>query len=246
MIFAAGLGTRLRPLTDKTPKALIEIGGKPILWHIMKWYSRFGINEVVVNVHHLAEQITDYIKSQNDFGIKVDISDESYLLRDTGGGISYARDFLEGSSFLVHNVDIISDLNLNWFISQARPDALSSILVSERKTQRYLLFDDEMRMVGWTNLATGEVKTPFYGLNLSKCRKYAFDGIHFISDGIFKVFDDHGWNGKFSIMDFYIRECKANVIHGIIPEHLNILDVGKMETLPKAEAMIKNITHINI
>ena len=243
MIFAAGLGTRLRPLTDKTPKALIEVGGKPLLYHVVNKLKAAGVDEIIINVHHLAEQIIEYVKSQHDFGIKVDISDETYLLRDTGGGIQYARDYLESAPFLVHNVDILSDLDIQWFVSQAQPDALSNILVSDRQTQRYFLFDDGMRLVGWTNLATGEVRTPYYGLDLSKCRRYAFDGIHYVSNKIFKIFDEHGWNGKFSITDFYIRECNANVIHGVLPEHLNILDVGKMESLPKAEEMLKNIIY---
>lgn len=242
MIFAAGLGTRLRPLTDTTPKALIQVGGKPLLYHVVSKLKSAGADEIVVNVHHLASQITDYIKAQNEFGIKIDISDESYFLRDTGGGLLYARNFLEGFPFLVHNVDILSNLDIRWFVSQAHPDALSNILVSERETQRYFLFNDEMRLVGWMNTATKQVRSPYYNLDVSKCHKYAFGGIHYISDKIFKIFDEDGWNSSFSITDFYVRECQARPIYGIVPKNLDLVDVGKIESLPKAEAFLKSTT----
>lgn len=240
MIFAAGLGTRLKPITDTLPKALVPIGGKPLLYHVISKLKAAGISDYVINVHHFADSIISYVHGQDDFGVNVRFSDERDLLRETGGGIKHARHLLEGGPFLVHNVDIISDLDVNWFLSQARPDALANILVSDRKTQRYFLFDDTMRLVGWTNLATGEVRSPYGDIDPGRFRKYAFAGIHCISDGIFKVFDEDGWGERFSITDFYIRECDKHPIHGIVPSELRLIDVGKFETLSEAEMFIEN------
>jgi N-acetyl-alpha-D-muramate 1-phosphate uridylyltransferase len=139
-------------------------------------------------------------------------------------------------------VDILSDLDIRWFISQAAPDALATIIVSERKTQRYFLFDDDsMRMVGWTNTATGEVRSPFGDIDPEKYRKLAFAGIHCISGDIFKVFDEDGWGDRFSITDFYIRECGRHLIRGVVPPDFHLLDVGKVETLSVAEDFLRNI-----
>ncbi len=241
MVFAAGLGTRLKPITDTMPKALVPVGGKPLLYHVVTKLKAAGFDDIVINVHHFADSIIDYVHGQDDFGIKVSFSEERDLLRETGGGIRHARPLLEGGSFLVHNVDILSDLDLEWFLSQARPGALSNILVSERETQRYLLFDDEMRMVGWTNVATDEVRSPYQGLDPGKYRKLAFDGVHLISDGIFTIFDDDGWGERFSIMDFYIRECAVHPIYGIVPEHLRMMDIGKAGTLKDAEEFVSSL-----
>lgn len=240
MIFAAGLGTRLKPITDTLPKALVPVAGKPLLYHVVSKLKEAGISDFVINVHHFADSIIGYTHEQNDFGVKVSFSDERDLLRETGGGIKFARPLLEGGHFLVHNVDIISDLDVVWFISQTRPDAMSSILVSDRKTQRYFLFDDDMRLVGWTNLATGEVKSPYGDIDPGKFRKYAFAGIHCIYDGIFKVFDEDGWGDRFSITDFYIQECAKHPIYGIVPKELRLIDVGKFETLSEAEEFVRN------
>ena len=186
MVFAAGLGTRLKPITNTIPKALVPVCGQPLLAHVIEKLAAAGYDEIVVNVHHFAEKIKEYLSS-NDFGVKILISDESDLLLETGGGILHARNYLEGQEpFLVHNVDILSNLDLEWFRGQSRPGALANLLVSERKTQRYLLFNDDMCLVGWTNLATGEVRSPFPGLDIEKCRRYAFAGIHNISPEIFK------------------------------------------------------------
>ena len=140
MIFAAGLGTRLRPLTDSLPKALVPLCGKPLLYHVMMRLKSFGYDEIVVNVHHFADMIEQYLLQEGNFGMKVSISDERDLLRETGGGIRHARKWLEeegyhgmaDGSFLVHNVDIISDLDLGWFASECRQNALANLLVSDR------------------------------------------------------------------------------------------------------------------
>lgn len=241
MIFAAGLGTRLKPLTDTLPKALVPVGGKPLLYHVVIKLKAAGFDDIVINVHHFPDSITGYVHEQDDFGIRVSFSDEREELLETGGGILRARPFLEGAPFLVHNVDILSDLDLRWFVSNARPDAIANILVSERETNRYLLFDDSMRMVGWTNVATGEVRSPYPGIDPGKCRKYAFSGIHLISDRIFTIFDEDGWNGRFPIMDFYIEECARRVIHGVLPESLRMMDIGKIGTLDQAEQFLLTI-----
>lgn len=241
LVFAAGLGTRLKPLTDTMPKALVPVGGKPLLWHVVKKIESAGITDVVINVHHFADQIIDYVHSQDDFGIKVTFSDERDLLRETGGGIRHARKFLQGESFLVHNVDILSDLDLRWFMSQARPDAISNVLVSDRKTKRYLLFDNDMRMVGWTNVQTGEVRSPYPDLDPDKFRKLAFSGVHLISNRIFTIFDDAGWGERFPIMDFYIKECASHPIYGVLPGRLRMIDVGKIDTLDEAESFLINL-----
>ena len=240
MIFAAGLGTRLRPVTDTLPKALVPIDGKPLLYRVVSKLKAAGITDFVINVHHFPDSIIGYTHEQNDFGVNVRFSDERDFLRETGGGIRFARPLLEGGPFLVHNVDILSDLDVNWFISQTRSDALSNILVSDRRTQRYFLFDDGMRLVGWTNLATGEVRSPYGDIDPARFRKYAFAGIHCISDRIFKVFDEDGWGDRFSITDFYIRECQRHPVYGIVPKELKLIDVGKLETLSEAEEFVRN------
>ena len=241
LIFAAGLGTRLKPYTDTMPKALVPVGGKPLLYHVAMKLKAAGFDELVINVHHFPDAIISYVHEEGDFGMKVSFSEERDYPRETGGGILHARKMLEDGPFLVHNVDILSDLDIGWFLSQADPDAVSNILVSDRKTQRYLLFDDNMRMVGWTNVATGEVRTPFLGLDPGKCRRYAFSGVHLISDRIFTIFDEDGWDGKFSIIDFYVEECARTVIHGILPDSLRLMDVGKVETLKDAGTFISTI-----
>ncbi|MBQ1635583.1 MAG: nucleotidyltransferase family protein [Bacteroidales bacterium] len=242
MIFAAGLGTRLRPLTDTMPKALVPVCGKPLLAHVIEKLAASGYDDIVVNVHHFSGQIKDYLAS-HDFGVKISISDESSLLLETGGAIAHARPLLEASSqpFLVHNVDIISDLDLEWFRREWRPGAIATLLVSERQTKRYFLFDDDMRLVGWTNLETGEVKTPYEGLDAQKCRRLAFAGIHNISPIVFSVFDSYGFSGRFPIVDFYLRVCKDHPIYGVVPSQLKMIDVGKLDSLHDAEVLCSTL-----
>lgn len=242
MIFAAGLGTRLRPLTDTMPKALVPVCGKPLLYHVISKLKKAGYTELVVNVHHLAGQIREYLASK-DFGLPISISDESEQLLETGGGIAHAKDLLlpTREPFLIHNVDILSNLDLAWFRSQTRPDALATLLVSERKTSRYLLFDDDMRLVGWTNISTGEVRSPYPGLEVSKCRRYAFSGIHNLSPAIFDAFEEAGFSGRFPIMDFYLQECINHPIYGVAARDLKLVDVGKLDTLKQAEDFLATL-----
>ena len=240
MVFAAGLGTRLRPITDSLPKALVPVCGEPLLSHVLKKLKAAGYDEVVVNVHHFASMIQKYL-SENDFGLDIKISDESSELLETGGGIAHARDLLLPSEgpFLVHNVDILSNLDIPWFCSCMRPGALASLLVSERETRRYLLFrPEDMRLVGWTNISTGEVKSPYKDLDPSACLRFAFSGIHNISPSIFGVFDEMGLSGRFPIMDFYLSVCERYPIYGVAVPELKIVDVGKLDSLAQAEEFV--------
>ncbi|MBQ6762570.1 MAG: nucleotidyltransferase family protein [Bacteroidales bacterium] len=280
MIFAAGLGTRLKPLTDTMPKALVPVCGQPLLYHVITKLVAAGYDDIVVNVHHFPDQITDYLRS-NDFGARIAVSDERDFLRETGGGIRYARPYLLGSedgvlfqnlchprhhkregptcgrgrvatvleehpilraeSFLVHNVDIVSNLDLNWLREQHREGALATLVVSERKTQRYFLFDEDGRLKGWTNLATGEVRSPYGDIDPSKCRKLAFAGIHLISPAIFEAFDKLGFGERFSITDFYLKACADYPIYAAVPPDFTMVDVGKKETLSEAERVCETI-----
>ena len=242
MIFAAGLGTRLKPITDTMPKALVPVCGRPLLYHVIRKLAGAGYDSLVVNIHHFPEQIRKYL-SDNDFGIPIDISDESGRLLETGGAILHARRFLEGcrEPFLVHNVDIVSDLDLAWFRSQTRPDALSTLLVSERQTRRYLLFDDDMRLVGWTDIATGEVRSPYPGLDPDGCRRYAFSGIHNISPAVFGAFRDLDVPDRFPVMDFYLQACAKYPVYGVPAPSLTLVDVGKIESLAEAERICETL-----
>lgn len=243
LIFAAGLGTRLKPLTDSMPKALVQVDGKPLLFHAIKKVSSAGVGEVVVNVHHFSKMIKDYL-AENDFGVKISISDESDFLRDTGGGIRFAQKLLDSpdaQGFLVHNVDILSNLDLGWLERQVRPESLATLVVSQRKTSRYLLFDDDLRMIGWTNVLTGEVRSPYSCLDVSKCHKLAFSGIHHISEKIFDLFREKKVSDRFSITDFYISVCSEFEIRAVIPDNFRMMDVGKIETLSEADAFCRNL-----
>ena len=241
MIFAAGLGTRLRPLTDTMPKALVPVAGEPLLAHVIRKLVRSGCDHLVVNVHHFPDLIRKYL-SENDFGVPIDISDESGCLLETGGAIRHARPLLEGADrFLVHNVDIISDLDLDWFEGQWHSDALATLLVSERQTSRYLLFNEDLRLVGWTNVSTGEVRSPYPDLDVNASRKLAFAGIHEMSRGIFDVMDS--FPERFPIIDFYLSVCDRHPIYAALPDHLRLVDVGKFDSLAEAERSASEILH---
>lgn len=242
MVFAAGLGTRLRPITDSMPKALVPVCGKPLLYHTVCKLRDAGYDEIVVNVHHFPEQIRKYL-ADNDLGVRISISDESARLLETGGGIKHARGLLLpcDGPFLVHNVDIVSNLDIPWLRACTRPDALATLLVSERKTRRYLLFDDGMRLVGWTDIESGEVRSPYPGLDVSKCRRYAFAGIHNISPSVFGAFDALDMPERFPIIDFYLRACADYPVYGVVARDLTMVDVGKLESLREAERVCESL-----
>ena len=264
MIFAAGLGTRLKPITDTMPKALVPVCGQPLLYHVITKLVAAGYDDLVVNVHHFPDQIIHYLHT-HDFGAHIAVSDERDFLRETGGGIRYAKHLLTDFStppaaplemtkelsfrpseasgeichkepFLVHNVDIVSNLDLGWLREQFREGALATLVASERKTQRYFLFDEDNRMKGWTNIATGEVRSPYPDIDPDRCRKLAFAGIHLMSPAIFDAFDKYGFGDRFSIVDFYLRACADYPIYAAVPPDFTLVDVGKFATLPEAEA----------
>ena len=237
MIFAAGLGTRLKPLTDKLPKALIEVGGEPLLERVIEKLKASGVGKIVINVHHFSEKIIAYLKENQYFNTDILISDESGELLDTGGGLKKAAPlFNPDEDILIHNVDILSNINITDFYNYGcGDDAL--LLVSERKTKRYLLFNDEMRLMGWTNIETGEIKSPYLNIKDMNCRKFAFAGIHKFSPRLFKLMD--AWPEKFGITDFYINSCAEANIRGYVKNDLQIMDVGKLSTLGQAEEFIK-------
>lgn len=250
MIFAAGMGTRLKPITDTLPKALVPVGGKPLIEHVVRRLKASGIDEAVVNVHHFADKVESWVKGQDLMDIC--ISDERGQLLETGGAVLHARRYLEGCGhFLVHNVDILSDTDFQWFASQVRPDALATLLVSERKSSRHLLFDPvTMRLVGWKNESTGEIRPAEVNIDESKCLKLAFSGIHIMSDRILEVMDGYASSRgmylasespRFPVIDFYLDICHTYDIYGVKAEGLNLIDVGKLDTLEKAENFIRHI-----
>ena len=260
MIFAAGLGTRLKPLTDRIPKALVRVGGKPLIEYVLKNLVAAGSKRIVVNVHHFANQIIEYLQ-QNDFGVDIRVSDETEMLLDTGGGIKNAAPFFNTSEpVLIHNVDILSNVDLRALYNYAceaeieqKVDAV--LLVSLRKTKRYLIFNKDMRLVGWTNVDTGEVKSPYETLHeLTFTQPYdnnnvtneqygytlfAFSGIHIIGNKVFEAMNE--CSAKFPIMDFYLKYAKDLHFVGKVKNDLKLMDVGKLDTLSEADAFARQL-----
>lgn len=234
MIFAAGMGTRLKPLTDNLPKALIPVKGKPMLEHIILKLKNAGFTEQVINIHHEGQQIIDFLKANHNFGVDIDISDERDYLLDTGGGIKQAARFFHDEPFLVHNVDILSNVDLNLLYNKhLETNPTATLLVSKRKTSRYLLFNKENRLCGWRNHETGEVKSFYPDFDPTQYNEYAFGGIHVLSPSIFEWMEE--WTGKFPIINFYLSVCAKTNIQAYEAENLRLLDIGKPESLKKAE-----------
>lgn len=248
MIFAAGLGTRLKPLTDTMPKAMVPVNGKPLIQILIERLKAVGVTEIVINVHHFAMQIIDFVIDNNFFDIIIKFSDERDQLLETGGGLKKAAHYFSNDKpILVHNVDILSNADLLSLYSHADS---TTLLVSERPTQRYLLFDnDSSRLVGWTNIATGEVKSPYpdikahegdtdFFTHTSFLKKYAFSGIQVFHPSLLPLMAD--WHGKFSIIDFYLSICHTTPIVCHCDPRLQLLDVGKLDTIKKAEEFCQN------
>ena len=226
MIFAAGLGTRLKPLTDTMPKALVRVGEQPLLWHVVQKLKTAGYERIVVNVHHFADQIVDYLRLNDNFGLDIRISDETSRLLETGGGIKKALPLFDPTEpILIHNVDILSNLDLAGLHADA-----PLLVVSQRKTKRYLQFDETMRLTGWKNVETGEVKG-------REGRPLAFSGIHVFHPSLIPLLDE--WPDRFPIMDFYLKACADHLIKGYEAEGLRLLDVGKLDTLEEANEFLK-------
>ena len=238
MILAAGLGTRLKPLTDRIPKALVPIAGKPLLeWQLEKLRAA-GIRDVVINVHHFADQVEAYVRENASFGMDIRFSDERELLLETGGGLRKAAALLGNDQpVLVCNVDVLSTICLDKLIAAHDPKTLSTIVVSPRETQRYFLFDTDRRLMGWTNRKTGEVKPA--ELNTEGLEPLAFSGMHVVSPEIFEVMKPYP--DKFSITDFYIDQCREHVIKAFVPSDYRMMDIGKIDSLDEAERFAKTL-----
>ena len=231
IIFAAGLGTRLKPLTNSCPKALIKLNSEPLLWYAIQKLISAGASELVVNIHHFGEQVIEYI-SQKQFPVPIHISDERNLLLDTGGGLLKAKNWLKGNEpVIAYNVDIISSIDLTDVIKQHRKNkALATLVVRNRKTSRYLMFTDEMKLTGWHNASTGEKKISGEGFEQSL--PWAFSGIQVLSPKIFDLINEQG---KFSVIELYLRLAKNHTICGYKDMSEFWIDVGKAGQLELAE-----------
>ena len=240
MILAAGKGTRLKPLTDEKPKALIPVGGTPMLEHVILRIKEAGFTHIVINIHHFGEQIIDFLKANNNFGVVIDISDERGYLLDTGGGIKQASRFLTGNEpFLVHNVDIFSDVDLKaMYRSHINSKAPATLLVDNRSGSRKLLFGKDEQLHGWRNRETGEIKSFVPNFDPSKYMEYTFGGVHVISPEIIQLMDE--WTGKFSVIDFYLSICLKKSIRLYTENELCMIDIGKMKGLEEATQLIKH------
>ena len=259
MILAAGLGTRLKPLTDTMPKALVPVGGKPLLDINIRCLQAQGYDRFVVNIHHFAQQIRDHV-AQQDYAPLVHFSDETDALLETGGGLKKAQDlFRPDEPILIHNVDILDNVDYGWFSRQHQADEDAVLLVSKRQTMRYLLFDNAMRLMGWINKETGEVKSPFPWLRTAELTlgddlqvtshhspltthlyAFAFSGIHSFSPRLFPLMDR--FPDRFSIIDFYLSVCHRAHIVGLVKDDLDVLDVGKLDSLEQAEQYVQSFT----
>ena len=235
MVFAAGLGTRLRPLTDKTPKALVTVNGKTVLERVLSSLHDSGFNDILINVHHHARQVKKFIEEKQFPGIKITLSDESDLLLDTGGGLKKAAWFFDDQKpFLLHNVDVLSTIDLEAaYRSHLERRPLATLIVHRRQTDRLLLFDDQMNMSGWKNARTGTVKNPG---GKSVLHEFAFSGIHVIDPSIFPLIKHQG---VFSIIDVYLELLVTQKIHGFEVSGHRWMDIGSMEDLQAAENYYK-------
>ena len=237
-VVAAGLGSRLKPLTDSMPKALVPVNGTPLLELVCNKLVKAGFDEIIINVHHFADQIIDFIEQKNHFGVRIEISDERQTLLDTGGAIKKASWFFDDDCpFLVHNVDVVSDVNLRelYRVHQEKQVA-ATLLVGKRETARYLLFDNEMKLKAWTNHQTKEIRTSFAEIDVNQLSMLAFGGIHVISPVLLPQMNS--WPERFSIIDFYLAAATANSISAYLPKKINWFDVGKLDAIHAAEAWL--------
>jgi MurNAc alpha-1-phosphate uridylyltransferase len=236
MLLAAGLGTRLKPFTNTHPKALAIVNGKTILQRNIEYLASFGVKEVIINVHHFADQIISFVKENDGFHSNISISDERDEVLETGGGLKKAAWFFEKNSeaFIVMNVDILTDLDLNKMILQnQKDDPLATLAVTSRITSRYFLFDELNRLCGWKNEKTGEQKI---SRKAEKYYKKAFSGIHVISPKVFPLIK---MEGKFSMVDVYLELSNDHAIESFDHSDSNYIDVGKPESILKAEEMFR-------
>ncbi len=231
MLLAAGFGTRLKPFTDHHPKALAEVNGKTLLQYNIEYLQQFGIYEVIINVHHFAEQIIHSIQTNNGWGSNINISDETDAILETGGGLKRAGCFFKDEEdFVLMNVDILTDLPLNEMISfHKKNNPLATLATSKRETSRYFLFNKENILCGWKNVKTGEEKIVRNEENLMA---KAFSGIHVISTKIFSLMQQS--ETKFSMVDAYLSLCAESKILSFDHSDAKFIDVGKLENLQQA------------
>lgn len=232
MIFAAGLGTRLYPYTQTTPKALVKIHNKTFLEIVINRFLEIGVTDIIVNVHHFSEQLIEFLKKKKDFGIRIVVSDERDQLLDTGGGIKKASWFFEdGNPFFVHNVDVLSTIDLaEMWKFHLQNKAMATLAVRKRETSRYLLFDQDNSLSGWENIHSGEKILVNKRANLNQ---FAFSGIHILDPSIFDALTE---TGKFSIIKAYLRLASRNRI--VAFDHTNTawMDLGTPEKLEEAKS----------
>lgn len=234
LIFAAGKGTRLKPFTDHHPKAMAKVNGIPLLERNIKYLQSFGINDFVINVHHFGQQIVDFLKANNNFNAKIEISDEHAELLETGGGLVFARKLLDfREDFLIMNADILTDLNITDFVNYHQKNKdFATLAVSDRNSSRKLLFNEDMILRGWMNVQSGEQRLAEFNKGF---KALAFSGIHCINPEIFNKIKR---TGKFSIMEEYLDLMLTEKIHGY--EHnAQLVDVGRPESVLEAEQIFK-------
>ncbi|MCB0707694.1 MAG: nucleotidyltransferase family protein [Saprospiraceae bacterium] len=238
-ILAAGLGTRLSPLTLDRPKALVEVGGMPLLEFALRYLRSCGFDEFVINVHHFADQLIHFIEQKRSEGFHIQVSDERDALLDTGGAIKKARPFLEDSdSFLVYNADIVTDLDLRHFHDfHLKNNFLACLAIRERASSRYFHFDQSWELKAWSNAKDGSEKGPFPADVMPY--KRAFSGIHMLSPKIFDLFPEES---VFSIVDVYMKHCYKQPIFGYDHTETQWIDAGKLSTIPLAAELVKEIS----
>ena len=236
VIFCAGLGTRLKPLTDTIPKALVPLAGKPLLqWQVEKLRDA-GITDIIVNVHHFPDMIIDVVRANEGWGSNILISDERNQLLETGGGLKkIINEQLKifNNPILACNVDILSNIDLRALISAYERTGVSQLVVSDRQTQRYLCFDEQNHLCGWTNIATGELK------GRDGCH-LAFSGMQILNTGILSLLKEMK-EDKFSLIDFYLRNMQHIPLHAFVPTNYRMMDVGKISQIEEAERFAENL-----
>lgn len=229
MILAAGLGTRFKPWTDRHPKALAPVNGKSLLQRNIEYLQRYGIREIVVNVHHFAEQIIEALRAGKGWGSEIMISDETEAVLETGGGLKKARPWLENAPFVLMNVDILTDMDLGGMIEDHfKHHPLATLAVTDRNTSRYFLFDERDELCGWRNVQSGQERL---ARPAGASRQKAFSGIHVIDPAIFDLIR---LDGKFSMVDLYLDLAATQTIRGYDHSHSKLIDVGKPASAEEA------------
>ena len=240
LILAAGLGTRLGDLTSDRPKALVEVAGKTMLEHQLRHLLAAGFDRFVINIHHFAPKVKAFLEEHRNFGLDICLSDESDLLLDTGGGIRKAMKLLGNNEpVLVHNVDIFSSTDLRkLYQGHLGSGADSTLLVAQRSTSRYLYFDSDNMLRGWSNEKTGQVRSPYTGFDKAGYTPYAFQGIHVLSPSLLPLLDEIP-EQRFSITDFYVDNAARLRLRSVVQDAKEWVDAGKPEALDRAAQIIK-------